>query len=189
MITSLNIRSCLPRSNSQVKQMTINKLPIQLAALLFSLIISSAVTAGESNKNENKDYRSGHTVSDADITDRTGSDTEPVVEKQAAKPVLVQNKPISGADDFQQTEEQWHRRQQEAYRQHLLNRQRQMNANPALPPDVQSRRKEYLKHMEQRRELFNRMNEQRRQEAEQRREKLRRKIHQTRTSTAAAGNS
>ena len=169
--------------------MTIHKLPIQLTALLLSLMFSNAIFAEESNKNENKDNRAGHTFSHADLVDRAGSDTKPAVEKQATTPALTQHRSISGTDNFQQMEERQLRRQQEAYRQHLLNSQRQMKTNPALPADVQTRQNAYIKHMEQRRELFNKMNEQRRQKVEQRREKMRQKMHQTRTSTPTAGNS
>jgi len=169
--------------------MTMIKLHIQLTALLFSLVFSNVVMAGETNKNENKNNRTGDTVSNADLASDANRNIKLAIERQTNTAVEPQHKSISEVESFQQMEEQWHRRRQEAFKQLLQNRNRQMNANPDLPADAQARRNEYIKHMEQRRELFNKMNEQRRREAEQRREMIRQKMHQTRNYSPTAANS
>ena len=65
--------------------MTINRIYIQLAALLFSLAFSNVVIAEEKNKNENKNYGAVNTISDVDLIDDAGSNHKFTVEKQANK--------------------------------------------------------------------------------------------------------
>jgi len=160
--------------------MTLIKSHIQLTALLISLVCSNAVIAGEANKNENKNNRAGDTFSDADLAGNAGGDFKFALEKRATT--------ISDADNLQQIEKEWHRQQQEAYKQFLQNRHRLLNTNPYLPADVQSRRNEYIRHIEQRRELFNKMNEQHRREMEERRETMRQKMYQTSADSWTPGN-
>ena len=118
--------------------MTITKLHIQLTALLFSLVYPSAVLTGQIVENENKNNRTGNAFSNVDLADDAGSNFKFAVENQ-------------------QMEEQWQRRQLEAFKQHLLNRNYQLNADQNVPADVQSRRSEYINRMQQRRDFFNKM--------------------------------
>jgi small-conductance mechanosensitive channel len=154
-----------------VEKMTITKLHIQLTALLFSLVYPSAVLTGQIVENENKNNRTGNAFSNVDLADDAGSNFKFAVENQQ-----------SDARRFQQMEELWQRRQLEDFKQHLLDRNYQLNTDQSVPVDVQSRRNEYIKRMQQRREFFNKMNDQRRQEAEERKELMRQKIHRTSTN-------
>ncbi len=161
--------------------MTLIKSHIHLTALLFSLVCSNAVIAVEANKNENKNNGTGHALGDADLTDNAGGDFKFALDTRADTAIET--------NDSQLIEKEWHRQQQEIYKQYLQERNRLMNTNRHLPTDAQSRRNEYIKHMEQRRDLFNKMNEQQRRVIDERREKIRQKMHQTSTDSGTTGNS
>lgn len=167
--------------------MTYTNLPMQLTTLLISLAFTSVVIAADATTNENKNNSTSNTVSDVNTTSITSSNTQPVIEKQASSAPNSQvadtrMQHIREIEKFQQMEKEWYQKRRESYRQQLENK-RQLNTAPASPVDMELRRNEYIKHMEKRREFFNKMNEQRRKEFEQRRKEIQLKMHHTSTQS------
>lgn len=170
--------------------MTLTNLPTQITALLFSLAYTTVVLAEDTPLDEDKNNSAGHTISNANPAGNVSSDNKPATVKQTdTAPQSSHMKLISDMKEFQQMEKQWYQQRREAYKQQLENRNLQRNTDSQVPADVESRRNDYIRHMEQRREFFNKLNEQRRKEFEQRREEMQQRIHQTRSHIDTTDNS
>ena len=92
---------------------------------------------------------------------------------------------------MQQRRREMQQAQLDAYKRYLQNRKQNEQAddrqfNSQLPPEAQARRKAYLKSMEDRRTLIEKMVQQQRQEAEERRKVWLQKMNQTSTAPEQA---
>lgn len=160
--------------------MTLFKSHVQITALLFSVAISMAVSAGEINKNENKINRAGYTLSNVYPTrNANGHVNRALTELTASVETLYLSEMT---DNQQKTEGDWQQRY-DTYLHYLKKRRQTLQAVPGfnLPADVQSRHHDFIKLMEQRREIIDQMNEDRRKAFQERRHHMLQKLHQTRS--------
>ncbi len=186
--------------------MTLNNLPTQLTALLFSIAFTTTVLAQTESIDENEGSSANNVASETNPAININSDInnkvntgitkqaetqEKTTDTQIAIPCsqmssYQKNKPQTMVnremEKFQQMEKQWYKQRRETFKKNLENRNQQMSV------DTQSRRDEFIKHMEQRREFFDKMNNQRRKDFEQRRIDLLHKMHQTSTDSASINN-
>lgn len=163
--------------------MTLQKPHVQLTAMLVLLACSMAGYAEDINKNANKNNRASDTVSDVYITGDAHGHTEPAIATPAGDVITAEHN--EHRNNLRQIEKEWQQQRQEAYQRHLQRRQQFQTLVPDSVTDTESRRKDYVNHMQQRRQLIDHMNEQRRKAIEERRENMRLKMHQTRTETPA----
>ena len=141
-------------------------------------------------KNEHKNIGTGNTVSNADITGHVDGDFGFAVDTQSNTSVRSQQQFISELKTLQQMEQrrrEMQKQQLEAYKLYLQKRRQRsadnnLEANANLTKELQARQKEYIKHMEERRNLVNKMMNERRQAAEERRRVRLLKMHQTSTT-------
>jgi hypothetical protein len=165
---------------------------IQLTTLLLTLSLSSSVIAEEAVKNEHKNNGTGHAVSNADHTSNTGrSVTVDVDTTTSNDQQSTRLDSRSRHEQMQQRRREMQAAQLDAYKKHLQNRKQNEQAydrqlNSQLPPEAQARRKAYLKLIEDRRALMDKMVQQQRQEAEERRKLWLQKMNQTSTSPEQA---
>ena len=178
----------------QVNGMTPTNTISQLTILLITLVMSNTLFAQEAVKNEHKNNGTGNAVGDADITGHVDGGFSFAVNSKAKTTVRSQQKITNDIHTFKQMEErrrQMQEAQLEAYKRHLQERRQRSTANDqagryTLPDEVQARRKEYIKLMEDRRSLMNKMMDEHRQAAEERRRVMRLKMHQTSTTPELA---
>lgn len=159
--------------------MTILRFHTQLLTLIASLTLSAYVNAEDSAQNENKYNRASNTLSDADNTDHVGSNAHPALESTHNIELIS---PGSAIEDRSSAEEMY-LQQREALRQYLDNRQRQMWSAPGEPMDAESRRSQFIKDIEQRRLLIDKMYEYRRKAIEERRQQRLLEMHRTGNDT------
>jgi len=164
----------------------------QLTALLITLALSNVVLAEESVRNEYKNNGAGNTVSNADLVSHTNGDITVDVNTQSTS--------TDGYKQNIQNESTWHeqieqrRRQMQAtqlnaYKNYLQNKKLNKQAfNQQLPTEAKARHSAYLKLIEQRRTLMEKMMELQRQAAEERRILRLHKMHQTSTSPEQVKN-
>jgi len=141
--------------------MKVLKSHIQLTALVLSFIFTNAVLAAEPTTNKSKDNGAADTISNADLTNNTVSDTAAPVAQADAVVSDQQNSQPQASNDAQSYRKQMDERrqqaqaeQQEAYKA-FLERRKQYTAefNNNIPADAQERHNEFLKQIEQRRAL------------------------------------
>ena len=167
--------------------MTKYKLQNRLTALILTLLFTNTASAVEQS-NENKDNRTGNTISNDDSTGDANSNFSFAVAPKANTSNSQQ--PIS--NHAQIIEQMKLRRrllqedQLEAYNRHMQIRKQQSTAVNVLPPEVQLRRDEHLEKMNKQRELMNKMLDERRKAAQQRRQTMLQKTHQTSTTSVTA---
>jgi len=172
---------------NQVDGMTKLKLHIRSVALLLALSLSNVILAAEIS-NENKHNGSGNTVSNADHAGHVNGNISFTVNAKTNSS-NKQQPYLNDAQNFQRMEalrRQLQADQLEAYKRYMKNRKQPSSVNN-LPPDVQARREEYIKHMNERRELINKMRDERRKVAEKRRQSMLQKIQQTSTTPVTTG--
>ncbi len=140
--------------------MKVLKSHIPLTALVLSFAFTNTVLAAESTTNESKDNGAANTISNADLTNNAGSDTAtPVAQANTAVSDQPASQPqaINDAQYRKQMDErrqQAQQAQQEAYERFLEQRKQNITAfNSNIPADVQERRNEFMKQMEERRAL------------------------------------
>ncbi len=151
--------------------MAITKSHIKLSALLFLFAFSKLAYTAESAVNENK-------------TNITASDSEIKITVNTAAGYHQQVNDGQSLQNWEQRHRQMQQEQLDAYKRFLENRKRQSSAY--LPEDLQKRRGEYAKQIEQRRTLIKNMMNERRKAAQERREKMLLKMHQTSIPSAIA---
>lgn len=171
-----------------------NKIPVQLVACVFIYTLASAALATETVKNEHKNIWNGNTLSNADIASHTDGDFPFAVDTPVKPAASHQQMVINDRLMFQQMEQR-HRlmlqQQLEAYKLYL---QRERHRSAANSPEsdssvldaMQTRRKENLKYMEERRSLIKKMMDERRRAAEDKRKMMLQKMHQTNTTSELA---
>jgi len=145
--------------------MTITKSHIQLTALLFLFAFSKVAFSTQLAANE---IKTDVTISDSDIKMAVNTATD------------YDHQRVNDDQPLQNMEQRYRQIQQEqldAYKRFLENRKRQSSAY--RPEDIQTRRDEYVKQMEQRRALIKNMMNERRKAVQERREKMLLKMHQT----------
>lgn len=172
--------------------MILNKTLAQLATWLLITTLSNSVVATESVTNEYKNIWTGNAVSDADVAGHVDGNFGFTVSAQTNTTAHFQQKHISDNKMFQEMElrhREMQKKQLEAYK-HYLQKRRQRSARNNLetsrnvPNELQTRQKEYIKYMEERRNLINKMIDERRRAADERRRTTLLKMHQTSTTPA-----
>ena len=161
--------------------MTKYRLQIQSISLVLALFFSNIALAAQFS-NENKDCGVNN-------VEPANSDINFTVSTEANTSISHQQQFIRHVQTFQQMETR-HRKlqeaQREAYKQHMRSRKQQYSRNNSLSADAQARRVEYIKHMNQRQELMNKMMNERRRAAQKRKQTMLQKMHQTGTTSATA---
>ena len=178
----------------QVNGMTLLKTSTQLTTLLFTLAFSNTLFAEESVKNANKNNGTSNAVSNADVAGHADGSFSFAVNTQANATASSQQKITNDIHTFKQMEErrrQMQEAQLKAYKRHLQERRQQSAAENqgraySVPKDVQARRDEYIKLMDERRTLMKKMMDEHRQAAEERRKIMLLKMHQTSTTPELA---
>ena len=178
--------------------MKVLKSNISLLVLVLSFVFTNSVLAAESITNESKDDGAGDTISNADLASDANSDTAATVDAQPitadSEQQADQPEAISDAQSYRKEMDkrrlQVQKEQQEAY-EHFLELRKQFFANNPefnsnIPADVQARRDEFIKQMEERRALHVKMMEEHRKAAEERRKAMQLKMHQTDTAPEVA---
>ena len=159
----------------------------RLTALTLALIFSNIAMAVELS-NENKYNRSSDSIGNADTTSDVNSNFSFTVNNKAN--TSTKHQFTSDTQTIQQMQERRRlvqKDQLEAYKRHIQNRKQQSSANTNLPPDVQARREEYIKQMNTRRELMEKMMNERRKAAAEKRQVMLQKMHQTSTTSVTTG--
>ncbi len=162
--------------------MTKYRLQIQSISLVLALFFSNIALAAQFS-NENKDCGVNN-------VEPANSDINFTVSTEANTSISHQQQFIRHVQTFQQMETRHHKlleAQREAYKQYIRSRNQQYSRNNGLSTDAQARREEYIKHMNQRQELMNKMMNERREAAQERKQTMLQKMHQTGTTSAAAG--
>ena len=166
---------------------------ISLLVLVLSFVFTNSVLATEPVTNESKDDGAGDTISNVDLTNDANSDTATVdaqditadSEQQAEQPETISDSQ-SYRKEMDLRRLQVQKEQQEAYERFLERRKQFFANNPEYnsntPADVQARRDEFIKQMEERRALHVKMMEEHRKAAEERRKAMQLKMHQTETA-------
>lgn len=174
--------------------MKVLKSYISLLMLVLSFVFTNSVLAAETVTNESKDNGAADTISNADLTNDTDSDTAATVDAQLTTVDSEQPEAISDVQSYRKEREerrlQVQKEQQQAYERFLERRKQFIANNPEfnsnIPGDVQARRDAFIKQMEERRALHVKMMEENRKAAEERRKAMQLKMHQTNTAPEAA---
>ena len=169
--------------------MTKYKSQIRLTLLTLALLISDMALAAELS-NENKYNRSSNFIGNADTASDVNSNFSFTLNTKANTSTKRQFTGDMQTIHIQQMEERrrlLQKDQLEAYKRHMQNRNQQSSVNENLPPDAQARREEYIKQMNTRRELMDKMMHERRKAAEEKRQVMLQKMHQTSTTAATEG--
>lgn len=171
--------------------MKVLKSYIGLTALVISFVFTNSALASESTTDESKENTASKTVGDAAPV-AAKADTV-VSEEQASQPQNI-DQAQSYRKEIEERRRQVQQAQDEAYQRHLERRKEFFANNPAygnqaynnnIPADIQKRRNEYIKQMEERRALHVKMVEEHRKAAEERRKAMQLKMHQTNTAPEA----
>jgi len=168
--------------------MTKYKLQNRLTALIFTLLFTNTALAVELS-NENKNNRTGNTISNDDSTGHANGNFGITVAPKANTSNSHQQQISNHARIIEQMK--LRRRllqedQREAYNRHMQLRKQQSSAVNALPSEAQLRRDEHLEKMNKRRELMNKMVNERRKAAQQRKQTMLQNTHQTSTTSVMA---
>ena len=170
--------------------MILNKILAQLATWLLITTLSNSVVATESVTNEHKNIRTGNAVSDADIASHVDGNFGFTVSTQTNTVAHYQQKIISDNKMFQEMKQrrrEMQKKQLEDYKLFVQKRRQQsarnnLEASSNVSKELQRRQKEYIKYMEERRNLVNKMMDERRRAAEERRRATLLQMHQTSTT-------
>lgn len=168
---------------------------IPLTTVLLTLVLSDSVIADQASRYEHKDNRTGHAIGNADFVGNT--DRSAAVDVETNSTDTANDRQNINPDDGSRREQMQQRRrvmqeaQLDAYKRYLQNRKQNEQAydrqfTNQLPPEVQARRKAYLRLMEDRRTLMEKMMQHQRQQAEERRKVWLQKMNQTSTSPEQA---
>lgn len=166
-----------------------DKLKTWFTALPLSLFVLNAAVANEANTNEHKDNGTGHTISNADDVRHTDSNTGIDVDTVAEtgdQPQKMINDNSDYFEQMQQRRREVQQAQREAYLRHLERRAQQAPADYPMPKDTQQRRELFIKQMEERRQMAERIRNEYRKAAEMRRKERLQKMNQTSTKSASA---
>lgn len=152
---------------------------------MLALLFTNTALAVELS-NENKNNRTGNTISNDDSTGYANGNFSITV----APKVNTSNSHQQQISNYARIIEQMKLRrrllqedQLEAYNRHMQLRKQQSSAVNALPSEAQLRRDEYLEQINKRRELMNKMVDEQRKAAQQRRQTMLQKTHQTSTTS------
>lgn len=168
--------------------MTKYKLQNRLTALILALLFTNTALAVELS-NENKNNRTGNTISNDDSTGYANGNFSITVAPKANTSNSHQQQISNHARIIEQMKLRRRLLQEdqlEAYNRHMQLRKQQSSAVNALPSGAQLRRDEYLEQMNKRRELMNKMVDEQRKAAQQRKQTMLQKTHQTSTTSVTA---
>ena len=169
------------------------KMPIWLTALPLSLCVTAAAIANEPKINEHKDNGTGDTLSDADFVRHADRNTTVDVDTVAETGDQQQDRSFDDRDSYslmEQRRREFMQAQQESYQRYLERlmerRLQQTPADYAMPADMQKRRELFLKQVEERKQLMDRVRDGHRKAAEERRNTRLQQMNQTCIKTASA---
>ncbi|MBT8119855.1 MAG: hypothetical protein KJN89_09090 [Gammaproteobacteria bacterium] len=171
---------------------------MKLTTLVLSFVYTNVVFADDPVQEASNDNATADTISSTAANDESKSKTAPAIEAQTktvdSEQQTEQPQTMTNAQSYRQKMDERRRQMQqaqlEAYKRHLERRKQYFANNPVpaygnqgfdnnVPADIQQRRDEFIKQMEERRAMNVKMMQQHRKEAEQRRKAMRLKMHQT----------
>ena len=164
--------------------MTKCKLLVRLTTMVFALFFSSVASTTE-RLNEYKNNRASNPISNADLTGHANSNASVTLSTETNTSISAQKQFNSYTQIIQQMKErhrQLQKDQLEAYERRIQNQKQHSPVNNNLPPDVQARREEYIKQMNERQEFINKMVNERRKAAQERKQTTLQKMHRTSTT-------